>query len=204
MNSPIRGVGRTVWVATRAMILFTLLLGVLYTAVVTVAGQLVFPGQSNGSMISGEDGRDTGSSLIGQAFVDAEGNPLPQYFQSRPSAAGDGYDAGASGGSNYGPENPDLIAAIAERKAQVAVFNGVAESDVPADAVTASASGLDPHISTAYASIQIARVADARAIPADTVRELVDAHASRAAAGFLGQSTVNVLELNAALDRLEG
>ena len=203
MNTQARGIGRTIWVATRTMALLTLALGVGYTLLITGIGQVALPAQANGSILTNQDGDPVGSSLIGQSFTDADGNPLPEYFQSRPSAAGDGYDGGASSGSNYGPENEDLIAAITERKAQIAEFNGVTEADVPADAVTASSSGLDPHISPAYAQIQIDRVADVRGIPAEQVRELVAAHTQGPDAGYLGESRVNVLELNLALDELE-
>ena len=147
---------RTHWVAIRAMLLFTLVLGVAYTIVVTGIGQLVLPAQANGSVVRSDD-EVVGSALIGQSFTDADGNPLPEWFQSRPSAAGDGYDAGASSGSNLGPENADLIAAIEERQAQIAEFEGVPVDEIPADAVTASGSGLDPHISPEYALLQVDR-----------------------------------------------
>jgi len=201
MNTSTRSTARTVGVAVRAMALFTVLLGLGYTAVLTVVGQVALPAQANGSLIDGPDGASIGSSLIGQAFTDADGAPLPQYFQSRPSAAGDGYDAGASSGSNLGPENDDLIAAITERREQVAAFNDVAPDDVPADAVTASSSGLDPHISPAYAEIQIERVAAERGIPAADLRSLVQEHTDGPRLGYLGDGTVNVLELNVALDQ---
>lgn len=204
MNTQARGVGRTVWVAIRAMALLTAALGIGYTLVITGLGQLVLPAQANGSIITTPDGDPVGSALIGQSFSDEEGNPLPEYFQPRPSPAGDGYDGGASSGSNYGPENEDLISAIIDRKTQVAEFNGVAESEVPADAVTSSSSGLDPHISAAYAAIQIDRVAEARGIPASEVRDLVAAHTQVPDLGYLGESRVNVLELNIALNELEG
>ncbi|NNM47043.1 MULTISPECIES: potassium-transporting ATPase subunit KdpC [Micrococcales] len=204
MNTQARGVGRTIWVATRAMALLTLALGVGYTLLITGIGQLALPAQANGSIVTNQDGDPVGSALIGQSFTDEDGNPLPEYFQPRPSAAGDGYDGGASSGSNYGPENEDLIAAITERKAQVAEFNGVTEDEVPVDAVTASSSGLDPHISPEYAAIQIDRIADARGIPAEQLRELVAAHTQGPDAGYLGESRVNVLELNIAVDELEG
>lgn len=203
MNTSTRQAGRTIWVATRAMVLFTLVLGVAYTLAITLIGQVALPAQANGSVVSDTQGSPVGSSLIGQSFADADGNPLPEYFQSRPSAAGDGYDGGASSGSNYGPENADLIAAITERKAQVAEFNGVSEEEVPVDAVTASSSGLDPHISPAYAAIQVARVAKERDLAVDEVRELVDTHTNGPNIGYLGETTVNVLELNLALDELE-
>lgn len=203
MNTATRSTGRTLWVAIRAMAVFTVLCGVIYTLVVTGVGQLILPAQANGSLIKNTDGEVVGSSLIGQGFLDADGNPLPEYFQSRPSAAGDGWDGANSYGSNYGPENEDLIAAIAERKAQVAEFNGVIEDQVPPDAVTASASGLDPDISPEYAAIQVARVAEARAMGVEQVEELVAAHTQGRDLGYLGEPRVNVLELNLALDELE-
>jgi K+-transporting ATPase ATPase C chain len=192
---------RTHWVAVRAMLIFTAVLGVAYTLVVTGIGQLVLPAQANGSQVTA-DGEVVGSSLIGQSFTDADGNPLPEWFQPRPSAAGDEYDAGASSGSNWGPENADLIAAIEQRKAQVAEFNGVDEADVPADAVTASASGLDPHISPAYALLQVARVAEARGLPVSEVHTLVESRIQARDLGYLGEPTVNVLQLNLALEEL--
>ena len=189
---------RTHWVAIRAMLLFTLVLGVVYTIVVTGIGQLILPAQANGSVVRSGD-QVVGSALIGQSFTDADGNPLPEWFQSRPSAAGDGYDAGASSGSNYGPENEDLIAAIEERKAQVAAFDGVAPEDVPVDAVTASGSGLDPHISPEYALLQVARVAEACGLEESAVRDLVESRIQARDLGYLGEPTVNVLQLNLAL-----
>jgi potassium-transporting ATPase KdpC subunit len=204
MTTSARTTGRTVWVAVRAMAVFTVLLGIVYTAVITGIGQLALPAQANGSLVR-VDGRLVGSTLIGQSFADADGNPLPQWFQPRPSAAGEtGYDAGASSGSNDGPENADLVTAIRERRAQIAAFDGVAPADVPADAVTASGSGLDPDISPAYALIQVDRVAKARNLPADRVRALVEDHIQGRDLGYLGEPRVNVLELNQALDGLEG
>ena len=210
MNST-RTTMRTHWVAIRAMLLFTLVLGVGYTLVVTGFGQAILPAQANGSVVR-SGGEVAGSALIGQSFTDAAGDPLPEWFQPRPSAAGDtstelsagGYDAGASSGSNLGPENPDLVAAIEARRSQVAEFNGVAESDVPVDAVTASASGLDPHISPEYARLQVARVAAARALPEREVAELVESKIQARDLGYLGEPTVNVLQLNLALAELEG
>ncbi|ALJ18633.1 potassium-transporting ATPase subunit KdpC [Microbacterium sp. No. 7] len=203
MNTTTRSTGRTLWVATRAMLLFTLLLGVGYTLALTGIGQLLFPAQANGSLVRNASGEVVGSALIGQSFADADGDPLPQYFQPRPSAAGDGYDGGSSSGSNRGPEDAELIAEIAQRKEQVAAFDGVPVADVPADAVTASASGLDPHISPAYAAIQVERVSAARGLDADRVRELVAAHTSGRDLGYLGDPVVNVLQLNLSLDELE-
>lgn len=198
------GSGRVYGVALRAMVVFTLVVGVGYTLVVTGIGQLVLPAQARGSAVRTADGQVAGSALIGQSFTDASGSPLARYFQSRPSAAGKGYDATASGGSNLGPENPALVKAITDRRAQVAAFDGVTEAQVPPDAVTASASGLDPDISPAYAEIQVNRVAQARGLSPDQVRSLVAAHTQGRALGFLGEPTVNVVELNLALDRLAG
>ncbi|MBZ4487789.1 potassium-transporting ATPase subunit KdpC [Microbacterium sp. cx-55] len=193
---------RQAGVAVRAMLVATLVLGVGYTAVITGVGQVLLPAQANGSPVTDAAGTVVGSALIGQSFTDADGQALPEYFQSRPSAAGDGYDAGASSGSNLGPENEDLIAAITERRAAVAELEGVDPASVPADAVTASASGLDPHISVAYADLQVARVAAARDLDAFDVQALVAAHTTSRDLGFLGEPRVNVLELNLALDAL--
>jgi potassium-transporting ATPase KdpC subunit len=203
MNASTRSTGRTVLVAVRAMVLLTVVLGIVYTLVITGIGQLILPAQANGSLVE-KDGTTVGSSLIGQSFSDAKGEPLAQYLQPRPSAAGDGYDGGASSGSNYGPENPDLIKAIRERKRQVAEFNGVSESQVPADAVTASASGLDPQISPAYAAIQVDRIADARGLTTDAVEKVIARYTNGPDLGYLGDPTVNVLQVNLALDELKG
>ncbi|AXL11014.1 potassium-transporting ATPase subunit KdpC [Microbacterium foliorum] len=195
-----RTTARTVGVAVRTMLVLTLVLGVGYTLVVTGIGQLLLPFQANGSPLA--DGK--GSSLIGQSFTDADGEALPQYFQSRPSAAGDGYDGASSGGSNLGPENPDLVASIGERRAAIAARDGVAEADVPADAVTASGSGLDPHISVAYALLQVPRVAAERGLDEQQVRDLVESRIQGRDLGFLGEERINVAELNLALDEQEG
>ncbi|GAA2077357.1 K(+)-transporting ATPase subunit C [Microbacterium hatanonis] len=195
-----RTIVRTTGVAVRAMLVFTVVLGLGYMLLITAIGQLALPGQANGSLVRDADGQVVGSSLIGQSFTDADGAPLPEYFQSRPSAAGDGYDGGASSGSNYGPENDDLIAAIGERQATIADLDGVAAAGIPADAVTASGSGLDPDISVAYALLQVDRVAEARDLDAGEVRELVERSIRPRDLGFLGEPRVNVLELNLALD----
>jgi len=199
--STTRTTARTTWVAIRAMLLLTLVLGVGYTAVITGIGQVAIPAQANGSVVRSGD-EVVGSALIGQSFTDAAGDALPEWFQPRPSAAGDGYDAGASSGSNLGPENEDLVAAIEERRAQVAAFNGVAEDEVPADAVTTSGSGLDPHISPEYARLQVARVAEARGLPESEVGDLVESRIQARDLGYLGEPTVNVLQLNLALEGL--
>lgn len=195
-----RTVARTTGVAIRAMLVLTLVLGVGYTLVVTGIGQLLLPFQANGSPL----GDDKGSSLIGQSFTDANGDALPEYFQARPSAAGDGYDGAASSGSNLGPENPGLVAAIDERQAAIAEREGVSTDAVPADAVTASGSGLDPHISVAYALLQVPRVAGERDLPAQQVRDLVESRIQGRDLGFLGEERINVAELNLALDEQEG
>ena len=197
--STTRTAARTHWVAIRAMLLFTLVLGVGYTLVITGIGQLALPAQANGSVVRNADGDVVGSALIGQSFTDADGNPLPEWFQPRPSAAGDGYDGGASSGSNWGPENADLIAAIEERQAQIAELEGVSVDELPADAVTASGSGLDPHISPEYALLQVNRVAEARGLEASELRELVESRIQARDLGYLGEPTVNVLQLNLAL-----
>lgn len=195
---------RTLGVALRAMLVFTLVLGAAYTLVLTGIGQLALPWQANGSLLTGAKGEAVGSSLIGQSFTDAEGAALPKYFQSRPSAAGSGYDAGASSGSNWGPENPDLIAAIETRQSAISKLDGAPVTGIPADAVTASASGLDPHISVAGALLQVDRVASSRGIDAQQVRALVESKLQSRDLGFLGEPRVNVLELNLALDALHG
>ncbi|KQY74116.1 potassium transporter KtrA [Microbacterium sp. Root1433D1] len=198
--SSTRTAARTTGVAVRAMLVLTLVLGVGYTLLVTGIGQLLLPWQANGSPLPDE----RGSSLIGQSFTDADGEALPQYFQSRPSAAGDGYDGAGSSGSNLGPENADLVASIEERKAAIADREGVDPSQVPADAVTASASGLDPHISVAYALLQVPRVAEARGLSAQEVRDIVESRIQGRDLGFLGAERINVAELNLALDEREG
>ncbi|WP_454113780.1 potassium-transporting ATPase subunit KdpC [Microbacterium maritypicum] len=198
--SSTRNAARTTGVAVRAMLVLTLVLGVGYTLLVTGIGQLLLPWQANGSPLPDE----RGSSLIGQSFTDADGEALPQYFQSRPSAAGDGYDGASSGGSNLGPENADLVASIEERKAAIAEREGVDPSQVPADAVTASGSGLDPHISVAYALLQVPRVAEARGLSAQEVRDIVESRIQGRDLGFLGAERINVAELNLALDEREG
>jgi potassium-transporting ATPase KdpC subunit len=190
---------RQTWTAIRAMLILTVALGVVYPLAVTGVGQLVLPVQANGSLIR-IDGEVVGSSLIGQSFTDADGNALPEWFQSRPSAAGDGYDGGASSGSNWGPENADLIAAIQERRDAIEGVDGT--TDIPADAVTASGSGLDPHISPAYARLQVAGIADARGLSRQDVADLVESMIKQRDLGYLGEPTVNVLRLNVALAML--
>lgn len=201
----LRGAWRQYWVAIRAMIVLTVALGVAYTFVVTGIGQLAFPAQANGSMIT-QDGKSVGSALIGQAFTDKKGNPLPQWFQSRPSAATSngpaGYDAAASSGSNLATGNPVQVKAVQDRTAAIEKLDGVPASAIPSDAVTASGSGLDPHISPAYALLQVTRVAEARGLPEATVKKLVESRIQARDLGYLGDPTVNVLQLNLALAQL--
>ncbi len=149
-------------------------------------------------------GRVVGSALLGQPFTDADGDPLPEYFQPRPSAAGDGYDAAASSGSNLGPENEDLVAAITERRAQVAELEGIDPAEVPVDALTASGSGLDPHISPAYAPRPGRPCRDGARPDHRAGRGARRAAHWGRALGYLGEPTVNVLELNVDLDRIGG
>lgn len=200
MARPLTRTARGTWIALRLMLIFTVLLGIAYPLLVTGIGQLAFPWQANGSLLRDAAGKPVGSALLGQRFSSPDGKPLRQYFQPRPSAAGTGYDAAQSGGSNFGPENPELVQQIGERRAQVAAFNGVAESRVPVDAVTASGSGLDPHISPAYAALQVKRVAAARGLPQAEVERLVARHTEAPDLGVIGEPRVNVVELNLALD----
>lgn len=194
---------RQAWTALRAMIVLTIVLGILYPAAIWIVG-LAMPGQSNGSLVRDSSGRVVGSSLIGQAYTDAKGDPLPQWFQSRPSAAGDaGDDASASSGSNYGPENSELITAIKERQATIEKLDGGTRDQIPPDAVTASASGLDPDISEAYALLQVDRVAETRGLPAAALRALVESRVEPRTLGYIGEPVVNVVELNLALSDLK-
>ena len=181
--------------------LASLVLGVAYPLAVYGIGQLAFKHQADGSLIS-RGNQVVGSSLLGQPFTDRAGNPLPQYFQPRPSAAGNGYDATASGASNLGPSDPRLLAVIRERALAYRTFNHLpADAAVPIDAVTASGSGLDPDISVANAALQAVRVAAARRLAPETVAALVRDHTAGRALGFLGETVVNVVGLNLALDR---
>lgn len=183
--------------AALALAVFTILLGVVYPLVTTGIAQVAFGDQADGSLVE-RDGQVVGSSLVGQSFSS------PEYFHPRPSAAGAGYDASASSGSNLGPLNSDFLASIDERVTTYRAQNGLDELvDVPVDAVTASGSGLDPHISIANAELQAARVAAARGIEVSDVLELVEANTDGRDLGVLGEPGVNVLLLNLALDDLD-
>ncbi len=202
MSSSQRGAARQYLVALRALLILTAVLGVGYPLVVTAIGQLVLPAQANGSAVTYQ-GKVVGSSLLGQSFTTAKGAPLAQWFQSRPSAAGTGYDATASSGSNLGPDNPALTKTIEQRKAVIEALDGVSASQIPADAVTASGSGLDPHISADYALLQVDAVARARGLSIATVHALVQSRIQGRDLGYLGNRTVNVLQLNIALAHLD-
>ena len=200
--STARTSARQLGVAVRAVGVLTLALGLVYPLAVTGVGQVVANHQANGSEVT-VNGQTVGSALIGQSFTDENGTALPQWFQSRPSAAGDGYDGGASSGSNLGPTNPDLAAAIDERLTAAAELEGVDPEQVPADALTASSSGLDPHISPEYARLQVDRVAAERELDPVDVRALVESAVEGRRGGVLGEPTVNVLQLNIALLELD-
>jgi potassium-transporting ATPase KdpC subunit len=194
-------------VALRGLLVFTVICGIAYPVVMLGVAQVAFHNQANGSLVS-YHGRTVGSSLLCQEFTDAKGNPLPQYFQPRPSNAVNaedktdyGCDPGYSAASNLGPNNPDLVKAIKQRQQQIAAFDHVKISQIPADAVTASGSGLDPNISPANAAIQVNRVAAARHVSPAAIQALVDKHTQGRTLGFLGEPRVNVLTLNIALDQ---
>ena len=237
---------RQLFPALLSMLLLTLLLGVGYPLLITGIAQVGFPHRADGALVD-RNGKPVGSQLLGQAFVDAHGNPIPKYLQSRPSAATGvkgtttaGYDPTLSSGSNLGPSNPKLIEAclpvpettpsgqpvldhaghpvsqhhpdgslvcdpttVPQRAHAYRAFNGLgADVAVPVDAVTTSASGLDPDVSIANARLQAARVARARHLSTPRVLAVIDAHTSGRTLGFLGEKTVNVLDVNLALDRL--
>jgi potassium-transporting ATPase KdpC subunit len=180
--------------ALRITLVLTVLTGLLYPALVTGVAQLVFPKQANGSLLV-RNGRVIGSELLGQSFT------RPEYFHPRPSAAGSGYDATASGGSNLGPTSSRLLDRVKEAVSVYRSVNPNARAQVPADAVLASASGLDPHISPDNAALQVPRVARVRGVAPGLVMDVVTKTEEGRDLGVLGEARVNVLRLNLALDQ---
>jgi K+-transporting ATPase ATPase C chain len=192
----------------RILLVFTVICGFIYPLVMLGIGQAAFHNKANGSLVS-YNGHVVGSGLLCQEFVDAKGNPLPQYFQPRPSDAvvsGEKNDYGCdplnSAASNLGPTNPVEIKNIQAEQKAIAAFDHVPVSQIPPDAVTASGSGLDPGITPANAYMQVDRVAAARHLPVAKVRNLVTQNITGRTLGFLGEPTVNVLSLNILLDKL--
>ncbi len=179
--------------AVRIVLVLTVLTGMLYPALVTGIAQAIFPKQANGSLIE-VNGKVIGSELLGQKFS------KPEYFQGRPSAAGDGYDAANSGAFNFGPTNQKLVDRIKADAEKFHKENPEFSGPIPADLLTASASGLDPHLSPASAAAELPRVAKARGVSQAQVQELLDRHTESRQLGFLGEPCVNVLKLNLALD----
>jgi potassium-transporting ATPase KdpC subunit len=193
--------------ALRGLLVFTVICGIAYPLLMFGVAQVAFHSKANGSLVS-RGGRVVGSSLLCQDFTDAKGNPLPQYFQPRPSNAVDadvrtdyGCNPLFSAASNLGPNNPVLVQTIRQRQRQIAKLDHVKISQIPPDAVTASGSGLDPGISPQNAYMQVDRVAVARHASPGVIRALVTSHIQGRTLGFLGQPQVNVLTLNIALDQ---
>jgi potassium-transporting ATPase KdpC subunit len=196
--------------AFRMLLAFTVLCGIVYPVVMWGVAQAAFKNQADGSLVT-SNGKVVGSSLLCQEFVDAKGNPLPQYFQPRPSNADStsvkndyGCDPGFSGAANLGPNNSTLLTTVKGLQKQISAFDHVPVSAIPPDAVTSSGSGLDPDISPQNAAIQVDRVAAARHLPVATVQSLVSKNTVGRDIGFLGEPGVNVLNLNIALDELPG
>lgn len=193
MNT-LTGYLRQAGTALRFLFFATLVLGVAYPLAVFGAGQLIGPYQANGSIIKDAAGTPAASALIAQSAADDSGAQDPGWFHSRPSAVK--WDPTSSSASNLGPNDPKLLDAVAANRSAVAAAEGISDTDVPADAVTASGSGLDPHISPEYARLQVPRVAAAQHLSADTIMSLVDRHTSSGLEAFLGQQSVNVTSLN--------
>ncbi|MFJ6934834.1 potassium-transporting ATPase subunit C [Streptomyces sp. NPDC101132] len=222
MNNSVSGAARLLGAGLRALLVLTVLCGVLYPLAVTGIAQALFRDRANGSEITGRDGEVVGSALIGQRYdlpkkdpddADEAARPDLRWFQPRPSAGlgsnsvNTQYALLVSGATNKAADNPDLVKAVEDAKAAVVADNttatyAVKPSDVPADAVTSSGSGLDPHISPAYAELQVHRVAERNGLPVDRVERLVADHTEGRTLGFLGEPRVNVLRLNVALKSL--
>lgn len=200
MNNSVVNTGRMVWAALRMLFVLTVVTGILYPLAVTGIGQALFHDNANGSIVK-VDGKEVGSKLIGQSWnIKGTDQPDPKWFQGRPSNSN--YDPLATGSSQLGASNPKMVKMVKAAKEQVAAFNGVDESEVPKDAVTGSASAIDPDISPAYADIQVKRVAKANGLTVARVQKLVDEHTDGRTAGFLGEPHANVLELNIELKEL--
>jgi K+-transporting ATPase ATPase C chain len=200
MNNSVVNTGRMVWAALRMLFVLTVVTGILYPLAVTGIGQALFHDNANGSIVK-VDGKEVGSKLIGQSWnIKGTDQPDPKWFQGRPSNSN--YDPLATGSSQLGASDPKLVKMVKAAKEQVAAFNGVDESEVPKDAVTGSASAIDPDISPAYADIQVKRVAKANGLTVARVQKLVDEHTDGRTAGFLGEPHANVLELNIELREL--
>ncbi|MCU7821129.1 K(+)-transporting ATPase subunit C [Kitasatospora sp. DSM 101779] len=196
---------RTHLTALRMLLVMTVILGVAYPLLVTGISQVAFADKANGSIVKA-DGKEVGSGLLGQNYnlpkkdpnnADEQAQPDPKFFQPRFSTGS--YDPKASGASNLGPNDEKLTRTIQDRRAAIAAFDGVDPASVPVDAVTASGSGLDPHISVAYAKEQVNRVAKARGLSTDTLNRLIDKYTEGRSLGFLGQDGVNVVLLNKAI-----
>jgi K+-transporting ATPase ATPase C chain len=204
MATPIvRPAVRQVWAGVRLLLVLTVVFGLAYPLAMTAVAQLAFHDAADGSLLR-RDGEVVGSSLLGQSFAGH-----PEYVQSRPSAAGDGYDPTASGGSNLGPQSSTLVGDVEQRRSAILEQDASDQDDAPPtavapDALLASGSGLDPHISPEYAAQQVQRVARARGMSPDDVAALVQKYTSPRLLGFLGEPRVNVLELNLALDQARG
>ncbi|MET9625752.1 potassium-transporting ATPase subunit C [Streptomyces sp. NPDC006464] len=219
MNNSVGNTGRVLWAGLRALLVLTLVCGVLYPLAVTGVARLAFPGKADGSPIRDGDGKVVGSELIGQTYdlplKDGQKTPEPdlRWFQPRPSnglgtnSVNTQYEIILSGATNRSGDNADLITWVTDAKAAVVADNSTAghpvkPSDVPADAVTSSGSGLDPHISPEYAELQVRRVAERNHLPVDRVERLVAGHTEDRLLGFVGEPRVNVLKLNIALRSL--
>ncbi|MCX4758602.1 potassium-transporting ATPase subunit KdpC [Kitasatospora purpeofusca] len=205
MSKPLPTTVRTHFTALRMLLVMTVILGLAYPLLITGISQVAFTDKANGSIVKA-DGKEAGSSLLGQNFnlpkqnpddPDEEPKPDPKWFQPRFSAGN--YDPKSSGATNLGPNDEKLTKAIQDRRAAIAAFDGVDAAGVPADAVTSSASGLDPHISVAYAREQVNRVARERGIPTEKLNQLIDHYTDTRALGFLGQDGVNIVLLNKAV-----